>query len=96
MLVITTPEQQWIEPCPNILHLSCNLRRNAGRDENYVIWISSELLEKAGIKISDPSAPVIEEEQIKIIKKMEDTYSREREIEEGTRGNHCKKNCKEK
>ena len=47
---------------------------------------SSKYFEKAGIKISDPSAPVIEEEQIKIIKKMEDTYSREREIEEGTRG----------
>ena len=86
LFVITTPEQQGAEPCPTILHLSCNLRQNAGRIENYVIWIPSGSLVKAGIKVNDPSATTIEEEPPEIVKRMEDTYSREMEIENGTRG----------
>src|ERR1051325_8451471 len=93
ILVVTAPEQQGIEPCPTILYISCNIRKNAGRIENFIVWIPSQLLAKVGIKVVEPSTTSGEQEPKDIVKEMENKYSRERKIEVGTKAIISKRNA---
>jgi len=54
-LVVTAPEVAGVEPCPLVLHVTCTIRQNAARLETFIIRLSRELLESAGIPIPDLS-----------------------------------------
>ncbi len=56
-LFVVAPEDAGAASCPRILHVSCGMRRNAGRIETYVIKLPLDQLRKAGILI--PGTPPV-------------------------------------
>ncbi|MCD4811417.1 hypothetical protein K8R14_02290 [bacterium] len=59
-LFVLAPEDQSVDPCPKILHVSCGTRYNAGQIEQYVIKLPLEVLRKAGISIHGVPAFALE------------------------------------
>lgn len=55
MLFVMAPETLKTSPCPQIIHISCGIRQNAGRIENYIIKLTADQLKAAGIPI--PRSP---------------------------------------
>ncbi len=55
ILIVTAPEESGVRPCPPVLHVSCGIRQNAGRIESFLIRLTGEQLEKAGVSTPSPS-----------------------------------------
>ena len=48
-LTVEGPEERGVTPCPPLLHVSCGIRLNAGRNETFIVRIANEQLKQAGI-----------------------------------------------
>jgi len=80
VVFVMAPEELEAAPCPKILHISCGIRQNAGRVENYIIKLAREQLEAVGIEL--PSTVTQEPEKPEItIKKFESTVIWQNEID---------------
>ena len=84
MVLVIAPEEKKDAPCPQILHISCGIRQNAGRVENYIIKLTKKQLEDAGIEL--PQAVTGDSQQPEIvIKRMAQAVERQEQITEGFR-----------
>jgi hypothetical protein len=92
-LIVTAPEEppaaaitdmhnaaQW---CPVILHLSCGIRQNAGRTENFIIRLPLSVLQKADIRPT--AAPGRVEKPESVIAHLRDAAMGQANIEDGLR-----------
>ena len=68
VVFVMAPEELEAAPCPQILHISCGIRQNAGRIENYIIKLTKAQLKEAGIEL--PSTVTQEPEKPEIILKQ--------------------------
>lgn len=84
MVLVIAPEQMKDAPCPQILHISCGIRQNAGRVENYIIKLTKKQLEKADIELAQLITQEPEKPEV-IIQKLTQTIERQEQISSGLR-----------
>ncbi|MGH8655930.1 MAG: hypothetical protein ACREYE_28800 [Gammaproteobacteria bacterium] len=60
LLFVTAPEGQGLDGCSPILHVSCGIRQNAGRIESYLIRLTADELNKAGVPLPSVPAPKLQ------------------------------------
>ncbi len=51
LLFVTTPEGPGLDGCSPVVHVSCGIRQNAGRIESYLVRLTVEELNKAGVPL---------------------------------------------
>jgi hypothetical protein len=87
LVVVSGPEQSSKPPCPSILHVSCFIRPDAGRSEEYLIRLEASQLEAAGIPLppvaaaaapGPPHAPLV-------VERIKQDHRRRRTIDAGIR-----------
>jgi hypothetical protein len=84
MVLVTAPEMLKTSPCPQIIHVSCGIRQNAGRTENYIIKLTADRLKAAGITI--PRSPVQEIQNPEIlVGTLDEAIKRQAKIQEGVK-----------
>lgn len=80
LLLVTAPEGRHAEACPEVLHVSCGIRQNAGRNEYYLIHLTRERLRKAGIQTisteDDPEDPDVMLARLKLAAAREEAIRR--------------------
>jgi hypothetical protein len=81
-LVVSAPESRDIGRHGGILHVSAAIRQQAGHIESYVIRLTNEQLEKAGVSL--PAIPTDEfEEPIRVVERLEKADLRRQALAEG-------------
>ena len=58
LLFVTAPERAHDTAGPALLHVSRGIRQSAGRVESYLITLTREVLEQAGVSVRTAPAPV--------------------------------------
>jgi len=81
IVIVTAPECSDEGDCPNVLHISCGTRSNAGLTESFSIVISEEQLQEAGI----PVPGSLDEDPISVIKKINDQFQQDKKLSDAQR-----------
>lgn len=85
VLFVVAPEDPSLGSCPPILHVSCGLRKNAGRIETYLIKLPFANLRKAGVSLPGmPSLSPVDIDMDDMLAKMKKLA--EKRPEEETKG----------
>jgi hypothetical protein len=84
LLSVVAPEEQGATPESRVLFTSLDLRWNAGRTEQYLIRISGDALQKAGIAV--PLDPTVAREETQVaVGKMQQAVDQRMTLEQQTR-----------